>query len=268
MKIASFTQTYGNDRLLELLLTKYDKVGNYFRFKCDYIIFSFHNVSEDIKKKVKPYLEEMYPHKLIILEWDNISYRQTLKNLITILENLKVDYIFELQDDQFGINNKDNYKFLPKVDLIFKFLAKAKPNYLNLYDTEGDSDKHNLIIDQINQVTDSLNSLSFYKYPTYQYETQNMFSFNFGVYMCKLSFYKHLVYLNHEKDDPWHMEVFIKRYFDQQPLFRWGIKQRLFFASNIHGVNKSQLPLMDNLKQFFEGVDRWADFPQLFKDFL
>ena len=41
--IISWTQTYGDKRILNMQLLEYDVIGNYLRNKCKYIIFSFHN---------------------------------------------------------------------------------------------------------------------------------------------------------------------------------------------------------------------------------
>jgi len=83
MKVVSFTQTYGNQRILEFLLLKYDTIGNTFRNKCDKIIFSFHNCPNEFIIKCKSILESLYAtDKLIILEYNNISYLETIKKTL------------------------------------------------------------------------------------------------------------------------------------------------------------------------------------------
>jgi hypothetical protein len=75
MKISSFTQTYGDKRLTELYLLQYDTIGNYFRNKCDLIVFSFHNCPEHFIKIGKMILEKIYSKdKLLLLTYNNISY--------------------------------------------------------------------------------------------------------------------------------------------------------------------------------------------------
>ena len=59
-KIVSFTQTYGEKRWAEIVLQKYDKIGQYMRNKCDKIIYSFHNCSEETREKGKKYISEIY----------------------------------------------------------------------------------------------------------------------------------------------------------------------------------------------------------------
>ena len=123
MKVASFTQTYGNERILELLLLNYDIIGNTFRNKCDKIIFSFHNCSNDFLIKGKHILENLYStEKLIILEYNNISYLQTIKNTLKTLKDMDIYYILQIQDDQHGINSNLNIQNLNDINIVFEFI--------------------------------------------------------------------------------------------------------------------------------------------------
>ena len=125
MLISSFTQTYGENRILELMLLKYDRIGNAFRNKCDLIIFSFHNCTEKFIEKGKKILEELYPlNKLIILIYNDISYLQSIRNTIRFLKEKEIFYILQIQDDQHGINSVANIDNIKNIDNIFTFISK------------------------------------------------------------------------------------------------------------------------------------------------
>ena len=123
VKVASFTQTYGDKRILELLLLKYDTIGNTFRNKCDKIIFSFHNCPSEFIIKGKSILENLYSSdKLILLEYNNISYLETIKKTLENIKNMNIDYILQIQDDQHGINTKENIVQINNIDIVFNFI--------------------------------------------------------------------------------------------------------------------------------------------------
>ena len=73
--IISWTQTYGDKRILNMQLLEYDTIGNYFRNKCKYIIFTFHNCPDHIYDQSIKILKNIYnPEKLILLRFNNCSY--------------------------------------------------------------------------------------------------------------------------------------------------------------------------------------------------
>ena len=127
---ASFTQTYGDQRILELLLLKYDTIGNTFRNKCDKICFSFHNCPAEFIIKGKTILENLYPiDKLIFFEYNNISYLETIKKTLNNIKTMNIDYILQIQDDQFGINSKKNIDEINNINTVFSFINNKKPYF-------------------------------------------------------------------------------------------------------------------------------------------
>ena len=120
MRVSSFTQTYGSDRMLELLLLQHDAIGNHFRNKCDVIVFSFHNCPDDFIAKGRRILAALYsPHKLVILEYNRISYTETIRHTLEKLKTMNVDYVLQIQDDQHGINGKEQLEHLDEIDKLF-----------------------------------------------------------------------------------------------------------------------------------------------------
>ena len=253
MLISSFTQTYGNNRLLEIELLKYDKVGNYFRNKCDLIIFSFHNCPKEFIIKSKQILQNLYPkEKLLLLKYNNITYLETIRKTLYLLQNKKIDYVFQIQDDHHGINSKQNIKNIRDIDDIFKFLENKKVDFLHIFSDEGNKYKNGLTPHEEVEI----DSTEFYSYDTRLFQSKNTYAWNDGAYFGKLDFLIKLFNLN-LPDDVWGIEITLKNVFDNHYLIRWGINKLYFKASNIHGRNINQTPVEKNLGRFFGELPDW-----------
>src|SRR5271155_118219 len=175
MLITSFTQTYGDKRILELELLRYDQVGSYFRNKCDYIIFSFHNCPKEFINRGKLILHSLYSkEKLIILEYSDCSYLESMRATLTKIKEKNIDYVLQIQDDQHGLNNFENINNFSSIDSIFSFLNKNSPDYLHIFESEGDK-KHN----KLTPVEETLlGEVVFYKYKSTDFKNANIFSWN------------------------------------------------------------------------------------------
>lgn len=138
-KLVSWTQTYGNERILNMKLLQYDTIGNYIRNKCDYIIFSFHNCPENIFNESSDILSNLYIHsKLILIKYDNISYLCCYQNIMKKVSELGCTDILQIQDDQHGINSRENLKNLSYIDNIIEIYKSNKNiKYLNIFSNEG-----------------------------------------------------------------------------------------------------------------------------------
>lgn len=260
MPIASFTQTYGNNRILELLLLKYDIIGNTFRNKCDLIIFSFHNCSENFVKAGTKILEEIYlPSKLKILVYNNISYLDSVRKTLKFLRENKYDYILQIQDDQHGINSQENISKIELINNMFDFLADYKPYFFHIFSNEGGPKFNKIIPLQIVNVSETV----FYKYNSKEFSKKNIYSWNDGTYFAKTDFLQNLFNLNLD-EDVWQIEVQLKQLFDTNEIIRWGSDKIYFKASNIHGKNINRnLSLEDNLKRFFGDLETWNNVKKI-----
>jgi hypothetical protein len=254
MKIASFTQTYGDKRLLELYLLQFDKIGNYFRNKCDTIIFSFHNCPEHFYKVGKHILEKIYSkEKLLILQYNNISYLESFRKTIHLLKEKKVDYLLQIQDDQHGINTKKNVENMEDINDIFSFLYTHNENYLHIFSDEGNKKINK--IDPLKQV--KVKNTEFYSYDSRMFKTRNIYSWNDGTYFIKVDFIEKL-FNNNLSEDVWRIEIQLKNLFDQNFFIRWGTNKLYFKASNIHGRNvNNNITVKENLKRFFGELEEW-----------
>ena len=262
MKVASFTQTYGNERILELLLLNYDIIGNTFRNKCDKIIFSFHNCSNDFLIKGKHILENLYStEKLIILEYNNISYLQTIKNTLKTLKDMDIYYILQIQDDQHGINSNLNIQNLNDINIVFEFIKLYKPLYLHIFGNEGDPMFNNI---KPLQIINKTNNIEFYNYDSREFKKNNIYSWNDGTYFSTIDFLINLFNIKNLPENVWDLEHALKYIFDTNMINRWGTNKLFFKASNLHGRNINHtISIYDNLYRFFGELNNWDEIKQI-----
>ena len=231
MTIASYTQTYGSNRISEIELLKHDKVGNEFRNKCDKIIFAFHNCPQYIIDNSIKILEMLYPlDKLKILIYNNISYKDTLLQTINFFKINNLEYMLLIQDDQFGINNEYNLENLQQVESIFKFINSRKPYYFNILSNHGDKN-----INKINTIEEiKIDDVEFYNYHTNTFNY--VYSYNDGTHFITIDFLKSLL-LRCKYSDVWSIENERNDIFKNNQFERWGMNKVLFSVLNVHGVN-------------------------------
>lgn len=260
MLVSSFTQTYGENRFLELMLLKYDVVGNAFRNKCDMIIFSFHNCSKEFVEAGTRIVTDIYPaEKLKILEYRNISYLETIRRTLDFLKEREFDYVLQIQDDQHGINSTETIHSLDDIDEMFSFLVKTKPALLNIFSNEGNP-KYNGIkpLEKHKEI-----NTTFYSYNTKEFQKKRLYAWNDGTYFARLDFLRGLFSMK-LPTDVWGIEFSLKYFFDKNYLIRWGCDKLYFKASNLHGKNTNKLlTAEDNLKRFFGELDAWDEIKTL-----
>lgn len=265
MKVASFTQTYGDKRILELLLLKYDVIGNEFRNKCDYIIFSFHNCSNYMIKKGSKVLTELYPkNKLILLTYNNISYLESIRRNVAFIKGKGVDYILQIQDDQHGINSIENVKQKTDINDAFIFLKEKKPDLLHIFCTEGNPVNNGIVPLEINE----FGNTKFYCYDSRSFKEKNIYSWNDGTYFAKTDFLQKLFNMN-MPEDVWRIELTLKSLFDDNKFLRWGCNKLYFRASNLHGRNvNSVMTVEENLGRFFGELEAWNEIKKVIAEFM
>lgn len=252
MTIASFTQTYGSNRISEIELLKHDKVGNEFRNKCDKIIFAFHNCPQYIIDNSIKFLEMLYPvDKLKILIYNNISYRDTLLQTIDFLKINNIEYMLLIQDDQFGINNEYNLENLQNVDSIFKFINSRKPYYFNILLNHGDKN-----INKVNTIEEiKIDNVEFYNYRTNTFNY--VYSYNDGTHFITIDFLKNLL-LKCSSSDVWNLENERNNLFKMNSYERWGMNKVMFNHLAIHGKNiMDRKNISNEIDSIFSGLQDW-----------
>lgn len=260
MKIASFTQTYGDERILELELLKYDIIGNKFRNKCDLIIFSFHNCPDNFFQKGESILKSIYPsNKLKILRYNNITYLESIRKTIQFLKTNQYTYMLQIQDDQHGINSTYNINNKNKIDYLFDFVNEHKVDFFHIFGEEGNQSVNKLMPLQ----TVIKDGIHFCAYNSTHFKKANIYSWNDGTYFCNINLLEKLFSFQ-LPEDVWRIELTLKHILDTNVIPRWGMDQLYFKASNLHGKNtNTKLSVKENLKRFFGELSEWDDIQKM-----
>lgn len=254
MRIASFTQTYGDHRFLELQLLQHDRIGNAFRNQCDLILFSFHNCPEAFLKKSVDLLKTIYPSsKLKILIYNKVPYLQCIRSTIQYLKQNRYDYMLQIQDDQHGINTQENLNAIENVQDLFTSLRTHQLDYLHVFSNEGNK-THNKLT-PLQEMT--CGNTEFYCYDSRDFKRANIYAWNDGTYFAKIEFLEHL-FNRQLPEDVWRIELTLKATLERNCVLRWGINKLYFKASNLHGRNVNRaMSVEENLKRFFGELPEW-----------
>ena len=253
--IISWTQTYGDKRMLNMQLLEYDVIGNYLRNKCKYIIFSFHNCPDHIYQESTNILKNIYNQdKLILIQFNNCSYLECYKNILIKCKKLNCSDICQIQDDQHGINSNENTNNLKDIDdIIQTYKSNTNMEYLHIFGGEG-TPKPNLIpIDTI-----KINNVELYKYDSRDFKKCNIYGWNDGTYIININFIEQLLYIENMPSDVWKIEILLKTMFDNNKFYRYGTNKIFFKASNLFGKNvNNNISQEENLFRFFGETNRW-----------
>lgn len=253
--IVSWTQTYGDKRMLNINLLQYDILGNYLRDKCEYIIFSFHNCPDKFIKESIDILKDIYnPKKLLMVKFDNCSYLDCYKHIVNICKKLKCTDILQIQDDQHGVNTKENINNLKDVDdIIETYKQNPDIHYLHIFGEEG-KPKPNLV--PLETIT--VNNVEIYKYDSRDFQKCNIYAWNDGTYFININLIEKLLHIHIMPDNVWGMEMLLKHIFDTNRIFRYDTNKLLFRASNLYGQNvDTRLSPEENLYRFFGETQHW-----------
>ncbi len=254
-KVVSWTQTYGEKRLLNIQLLKFDTIGNVLRNKCEFIIYSFHNCSDTFFHNSEHILKQMFNEsKLILIRYNDITYLECFRKIIEKIESLNCSDILQIQDDQHGINSIANITNISDLDIIFEEYQKNRDiQFMHLFSNEALPNDDFLPMEVIEK-----NKVLFYKYKSTEFRKKGVYSWNDGTYIISIQFIKHLLYQKNIPHNVWHIELFLKAIFDKIQFIRWGTNKVLFKASNLFGKNTNQnLTVSENLYRFFGETNDW-----------
>lgn len=262
-KIVSWTQTYGDKRILNMQLLEYDVIGNYLRNKCNFIIFSFHNCPDHIYKESSKILTKIYTKdKLILIKFNNYSYLECFKKILEISsKKLNCTDILQIQDDQHGINSNNNTNNLKDVDDIIQTYNNDKNmEFLHIFGDEG-KPKPNLIPIE----TIKINNVELYKYDSRDFKKCDIWGWNDGTYIININFIEQLLCKKNMPSDVWNIEGVLKNIFDNNKFYRYGTNKVLFKASNLFGRNicyysqklGRKISPEENLFRFFGETEYW-----------
>ena len=263
--IASYTQTYGEDRILELMLLKYDKIGNYFRSKCDKIIFCFHNCSDIIIEEGKKLLIGLYPKdKLIIMKQKDVSYKKSVINVMNFLKERSIEQVLMIQDDQYCVNGE---KFevvkrkLTYIDEIFDFIDREKPKHLKVFRNESDPKVNGLM--PVSTVK-FMSGMNIYQYMTSDFKRTDIWSWNDGTYFSNVEYLHKLLSNVSIGEDVWRVEWELKKLWDNSlETTRWGVDVIFFSALNMHGRSVSRSSVEKKLYNSFHRCKEWKEIEKM-----
>tara|TARA_B100001093_G_scaffold156923_1_gene149492 strand:- start:9081 stop:9911 length:831 start_codon:yes stop_codon:yes gene_type:complete len=254
-KIVSWTQTYGENRLLNIQLLQFDTIGNVLRNKCEFIIFSFHNCSDIFFHNSEYILNKIYDkNKLILVRYNDITYLECFREILKKIEFLNCSDILQIQDDQHGINSITNITNLSDLDIIIEEYQKNKEiQFMHLFSNEALPNDGFLPMEVIEK-----KNVLFYKYKSTEFRKKGVYSWNDGTYIISIQLIKHLLYQKNIPHNVWHIELFLKAIFDKIPFIRWGTNKIIFKASNLFGKNTNQtISVTENLYRFFGETNDW-----------
>lgn len=261
-KICSWTQTYGNSRILNFQLLQYDTIGNYTRNKCEYIIFSFHNCPDNFYEESIAILKDLYPkNKLITIRFNGCTYLDCVKRIILKTVELGCDSILQIQDDQHAINSKENLNNLQVIDEILNVYKESKDMlHLHIFGNES------LPKDKLQPVeTKVADKVTFYKYDSRHFKNVNQYAWNDGTYIINVSLLNQLLNVKNIPTNVWQLELTLKYIYDNYEFYRWGTDKILFKASNLFGrnINRNISP-EENIERFFGETDQWPEIKARF----
>ena len=220
--LASFTQTYGDDRLKLHEIYSRDKRLIEFKNHFDLNIHSFHNCNlrtiENYKKLNKVKNSEY-------LIFNDVPYSFTIKALKIKLKNIGCTHFFFTQDDTFSADNDDiNW------DELIEYVNVSKGNFmLNLYyniDHINFSLKPNVI----------KNSFNVYNLTTADFARETWAGMDDQAYICTLDLLP-IIYdsLYEKKEDVWNCEMYLKEKFSKSVIPRLVTDKTIFKNYNILG---------------------------------
>lgn len=253
--IVSWTQTYGSERILNIRLLEYDVIANYLRNKCKYIIFSFHNCPDDIYQESTKILKKIYnTDKLILIQFNNCSYLECYKNIIVKCKELNCTDICQIQDDQHGINSKENINNLTDIDdIVETYNLNKNIEFLHIFGEEGRPQSNLIPIDTI-----KIKNVELYKYDSRDFKKCNIYAWNDGTYIIDINIIEKMLFIETMPSDVWRIELFLKNIFDNNRFYRYGTNKVFFKASNLFGRNTNKkISQEENLFRFFGETNHW-----------
>lgn len=222
--IASFTQTYSNNRQLLYDYHNKDIVDINFRNKLDKNYYVFHNSNDsyiqhiincDYMKKIK---------NLIEIKYNNMSYTQTFYQTLNKCKADGIKYIFFLQDDVFSqVSDK----------IIDELMIFIKNNTFDMLNIEVDNININAPIIYSND------NIKIYNTTSDDFKNKGLWAFDDGPYVANIEFLLNSIYdANYfSKNDIWNAENYLNNKITNSKIQRLTCNISLFRRYGIVGPN-------------------------------
>ena len=222
--IASFTQTYSNNRNILYHYHNKDSTDIYFRNKLDKNYYVFHNSPKNYTDCICQgnYLSNI--KNLSIISYNDMSYTQTIFKTLQKCKEDGVKYLFFLQDDVFPL--VDN-------NIIDELLLFIKNNSFDMLNIEVP----NIKLDA--PIIYSSENLKIYDTTSDDFKEKKIWSFDDGPYVASLDFLMTKIYddIFFSKNDIWSAEIYLHDRVDKNKIERLSTNLSIFKRMAIVGPN-------------------------------
>jgi hypothetical protein len=222
--IASFTQTYSNNRNILYHYHNKDNTDIYFRNKLDKNYYVFHNSSKNYQDCICQgnYLSNI--NNLSIISYNDISYTQTIFKTLQKCKEDGVKYLFFLQDDVFPLVD-DNI-----IDELLLFIKNNSFDMLNI-------EVANIKLDA--PIVYSSENLKIYDTTSDDFKAKKIWSFDDGPYVASLDFLMTKIYddIFFSKNDIWSAEIYLHDRVGENKIERLSTNLSIFKRMTIVGPN-------------------------------
>jgi hypothetical protein len=246
-KICIFTQTYSNDREILYKYHNMDELDVYFRNQFDLNLYSFHNVSNEIRIKLlnNPYFLKI--KNLEVIQYDNITYTRSWEETLKKLKSEGYEKIIFIQDDCFTSSSKD------KIDFLIKYIKNGDYKLLNIERNIKDlkSPEKKIIYDDFVKVYDTKTS---------DYDG-NGYSFDDGPFVGNIDFLLENVYdeIYYNSGSVWLGELYLHKKMQVNIIDRYITNYPCYLRYKITGGITLQK------KVDFDELEKLENYFKLFK---
>lgn len=225
--IASYTQTYGDERLELFRFKAYDQPDASFRSRLASNVLAFHGSSAGFRRAVE---EADFVRKVgfSILEYPGaLPYPRTLERSLRRLRDDGVRHVLFLQDD------------------VFSVAGQASFEALHAYATAGDFEL--LSVELTPQEVDvagcgrvfETDELTVYAASSEDYRRSGVWAMDDGPFLARIDFLLDRLYDERyfSMPDVWSAEAYLKEKIEQDPVPRFLTDVRFYWRANLLGRN-------------------------------
>jgi hypothetical protein len=228
--IASYTQTYSDDRKELFDFHNKDEKDIYFRKKMDKNYYVFHNCSEKYKNVISNY--DYFQFKPEFISYDNISYTHSFMNTLYKCKKDGVKYLFFLQDDVFCLQNET---------IIDELLNFIKNNTFDMLQIESCDFKGDTIYSNEN--------LKIYNTTSDDYVNYGSWAYDDSPYVANIDFLINKLYdITFIKlNDVWRAEIYLANKVKHDKIQRLTSNLSIFRRFVLVGRNQNRKDELPNL---------------------
>ena len=235
--IASYTQTYSDNRSELFDFHNKDKNDIYFRNKLDKNYYVFHNCSDEYKNIITKY--PYFGFNPEFISYNNICYTQSFIETLFKCKKDGVKYLFFLQDDVFCLQNQK---------VIDELLLFVKNNTFDMLQLERSTPE--IKTDKIYSNNDTL---KIYDTTSDDYVNSGCWAYDDAPYVANIDFLLNVLYDNTFLNlyDVWRAEIYLNEKVKTNKIQRLTTNFCIFKRFAIVGRNHNRIVSMIELKGYF-----------------